>query len=422
VSSQGFSVRYFLATIGTSNLAMGVHKVLYPWLVVGVLHESPSRLGLATMALLLPNLLFILPGGIVADRRHRGSWLSFLYLLFLLPLGVLLAAVVYGQLTFTLLLIFGVSFGTILAFVQPARESLLGYAPAEVMHQAVAKMMVVQFVAQGIGFIIAGQLDYISLPQLLGLQMLIFLASSLLMKRCYPLPEKDSVEEAAQTEQSNKSAAQTWLELREGLSLFRNNRSLLHLLFIVFATGFLAFGVYLVGMPLIARELYNGGASLYGILQVVFSLGIISTNFGVMNRVKTFGRPGRLMVISFLLRGSLVGVIATVPPLWLLFPVVFIWGMASGLSMTLGRTILHNQVSHSLRSRAASVYQLCLFGGAPLGAWVCGVTIENLGLGTAFVAIASTTLLVSVVTALRSPLWHISGHIDPAKETAKAQG
>jgi len=422
VSSQGFSVRYFLATIGTSNLAMGVHKVLYPWLVVGVLHESPSRLGLATMALLLPNLLFILPGGIVADRRHRGSWLSFLYLLFLLPLGVLLAAVVYGQLTFTLLLIFGVSFGTILAFVQPARESLLGYAPAEVMHQAVAKMMVVQFVAQGIGFIIAGQLDYISLPQLLGLQMLIFLASSLLMKRCYPLPEKDSVEEAAQAEQSNKSAAQTWLELREGLSLFRDNRSLLHLLFIVFATGFLAFGVYLVGMPLIARELYNGGVSLYGILQVVFSLGIISTNFGVMNRVKTFGRPGRLMVISFLLRGSLVGVIATVPPLWLLFPVVFIWGMASGLSMTLGRTILHNQVSHSLRSRAASVYQLCLFGGAPLGAWVCGVTIENLGLGTAFVAIASTTLLVSVVTALRSPLWHISGHIDPAKETVKAQG
>ena len=108
---------------------------------------------------------------------------------------------------------FGVSFGTILAFVQPARESLLGYAPPEVMHQAVAKMMVVQFVAQGVGFIVAGQLDYISLPQLLVLQMLIFLASSLLMKRCHPLPQLSSVEEAAQAEKSNKSAAQTWLEL-----------------------------------------------------------------------------------------------------------------------------------------------------------------------------------------------------------------
>jgi predicted MFS family arabinose efflux permease len=121
------------------------------------------------------------------------------------------------------------------------------------------------------------------------------------------------------------------------------------------------------------------------------------------------------MVISFFVRGTLVALIAMVPPLWLLFPLVYIWGMASGLSMTLGRTILHNQVSHALRSRAASVYQLCLFGGAPLGAWVCGVTIENLGLGTAFVAIASITLSVSVVTIIWSPLWHINGHVDKAE-------
>ncbi len=55
---------------------MGLHAVLYPSLVVGVLEESPSRLGLAQLALLLPNLLFILPGGVMSDRRHRGAWLS----------------------------------------------------------------------------------------------------------------------------------------------------------------------------------------------------------------------------------------------------------------------------------------------------------------------------------------------------------
>ena len=99
---------------------MGIHKVLYPWLVVGVLHESPSRLGLAQLALLLPNLLFILPGGVVSDRSHRGTWLSLLFLLFLLPLGLLMAAVFGGQLSFTMLLLFGVSFGSLLAFVQPA--------------------------------------------------------------------------------------------------------------------------------------------------------------------------------------------------------------------------------------------------------------------------------------------------------------
>ncbi|MBT5388007.1 MAG: MFS transporter [Porticoccaceae bacterium] len=394
---------------------MGLHKVLYPWLVVGVLNESPSRLGLATMAMMLPNLLFILPGGVISDRRHRGSWLSFLFLLYLLPLGILLASVLNGSLTFNLLLLFGVAFGTILAFVQPARESLLGYAAPEIMHQAVAKVMMVQFIAQGVGFMIAGQLDNLSLEQLLGFQMLVFLASSLLMKRCHPLPKVQQPESTPIPQSSDKPTKQTWSELREGLQLFRDDKSLLHLLFIIFATGFLAFGVYLVGMPLIARELYNGGAGLYSALQVTFSIGIVSANFAVMKQSSMFKRPGRLMVISFLMRGSLVGIIATVPSMWVLFPVVYIWGVFSGLSMTLGRTILHNQVSHKLRSRAASVYQLCLFGGAPLGAWVCGITIEAVGLSAAFVAIASTTLLVSILTAWKSPLWQVVGKIKEVK-------
>jgi predicted MFS family arabinose efflux permease len=63
-----------------------------------------------------------------------------------------------------------------------------------------------------------------------------------------------------------------------------------------------------------------------------------------------------------------------------------------------------------VRSRAASVYQLCLYGGAPLGALVCGLLVEWIGLSYAFYAIALTTLILSVVTALRSPLWHIEGH------------
>jgi predicted MFS family arabinose efflux permease len=76
--------------------------------------------------------------------------------------------------------------------------------------------------------------------------------------------------------------------------------------------------------------------------------------------------------------------------------------------MTLGRTILHNQVPHALRSRAASVYQLSLFGGAPLGAWVSGMAIQTIGLSTTFITIASLTLAVSVIAAAGSPLWSLT--------------
>lgn len=391
--------------MGASNLAMGLHKVLFPWLVVGVLMESPSQLGLAQMAILLPNLLFILPGGVASDRRHRGTWLAFLYFMYLVPLAVLMVSVITGELTFNLLLLFGIAFGTISAFVQPARESMLGFAAPSLIHQTVAKVMMIHFIAQAVGFWIAGQLDIVSLPQLLAFQMTVLVVSSVLIKRSHPVPKGD-----ATPVKDSKTVKHSWQELREGLQLFRDDKGLLHLLMIVFATGFLAFGVYLVGMPLIARELYDGGAGLYATLQIVFSLGIVSANFGVMKRSKMFNRPGRLMVVSFLLRGSMVGVIAAAPSMWLLFPLIYIWGACSGLSMTLGRTILHSQVPLLLRSRAASVYQLCLFGGAPLGAWVCGVTVENIGLTSAFLAVSAGTFTVAVLTALFSPLWHIRGN------------
>jgi MFS family permease len=391
---------------------MGLHAVLYPWLVVGVLNESPSRLGLAQLAVLLPNLLFILPGGVISDRRHRGSWLSQLYMLYTLPIALLLGAIIYDQLTFTVLILFGMAFGTVSAFVQPARESLLGYASQTLMHQAVAKVVMIQFIAQGIGFAIAGQLEGLGLAVMLGLQLLMFLASSVLIKRSHP--EMAADESIVPVEVIDKATPVETLpprkslsELRAGFALFTSDKTLLHLLLLVSATGFLAFGVYLVGMPLLAREGYQGGAGLFALMQVSFTLGIVAANFSVSRQKDTFKRPGRLMIISFLGRGTLVFFIALLPNFWLLFPIIFAWGAFSGLSMTLGRTILHNQVPHSHRSRAASVYQLCLFGGAPLGAWVCGYAIEHTGLAPTFAVIALLTLLVSVVAAAFSPLWSL---------------
>ena len=87
---------------------------------------------------------------------------------------------------------------------------------------------------------------------------------------------------------------------------------------------------------------------------------------------------------------------------------LFVWGFFSGLSMTLGRTLLHNQVPHDLRSRASSVYQLCLFGGAAIGAWGCGMSIEAIGLSNTFMCIAVLTLIASLV-AFGSPLWKLVG-------------
>lgn len=397
MSDVNFSFKYYTGAIASSNFAMGIQAVVFPWLIIGLLELSPSQLGLAQMVLLLPNLLFILPGGVVADARHRGSWLSFLYALYLVPIGFLLVMVLTSSLSYSMMLMFAITLGSISAFVQPVRESLLGYTDPKMMHQSVAKVVSIQFVAQGLGFFVAGYMDVVGVITLLVSQLLMFLFSALLIRRSHPRTDL----------QTNTKPRQLIEELTEGFTLFRRNIALLHLVLIVFATGFLAFGVYLVGMPLIAREGYAAGIQLYASFQIAFTLGIVTANLGVMRRSRVFARPGRLMIVSFLWRGSLVAVVAFLPNLWILFPVIFVWGFFSGLSMTLGRTILHSQVEQLLRSRAASVYQLCLFSGAPLGAWACGVAIEVLGLRTTFIAIAVVTLAVSLWAALASPLWHL---------------
>ena len=191
---------------------MGLQKVLYPWLVVGVLNESPSKLGLAQLAILLPSLLFVLPGGVVSDRRHRGTWLSLLYLLYLLPIGLLIVGFSMGSPAFYHLILYGLLFGTITAFVQPARESMLGYAAPELMHQAVAKVMVVKFIAQGVGFYLAGQLSVVSPMQLLAIQMLIFVLSAIFIRLSHP--RINAMPDKSQPDTKSKESKKPLLELR----------------------------------------------------------------------------------------------------------------------------------------------------------------------------------------------------------------
>ena len=68
-------LHYYLVGTGTWFMAFGVQGVMFSWLVAMVLRESPERVGIAQMALLLPGTLLLLLGGSYADRfggRPRG--------------------------------------------------------------------------------------------------------------------------------------------------------------------------------------------------------------------------------------------------------------------------------------------------------------------------------------------------------------
>ena len=93
------------------------------------------------------------------------------------------------------------------------------------------------------------------------------------------------------------------------------------------------------------------------------------------------------------------------PPSWLLFLLVLLWGAASGVAMMLGRSMTHEESPQAYRARVVSVYQLALFGAAPIGAWVSGYTMGAIGVLPAIGALGVLTILVGIVAMLFSDLW-----------------
>lgn len=83
--------------------------------------------------------------------------------------------------------------------------------------------------------------------------------------------------------------------------------------------------------------------------------------------------------------------------------------------MTQGRTLIHQFAPSQVRSRVVSIYQLCLFGGAPIGAWFSGQMIEQLSLHTALIFYGVISLLVALPFVFLSPLWRLARGAQPAE-------
>ncbi|MDP1519764.1 MFS transporter [Porticoccus litoralis] len=393
------SFRAYLQGVGSSSMAQGLQIVLFPWLLVGVLGETPERVGLGQMALMLPQLLFVLWGGVLSDNRHPGRHLLRLYLLYNLPCLMLLAALVTGHLTYGLMLVFGFVFGTITAFVQPARESLLSRVVDTQLQQAVARASFVQFTAQSIGIVLAGYLEQVSLPLLLLVQLLLLSVSGWFLHRSL----------GTLSEAKCRHSGSTWQEMKSGLQLVRQDPRLLQLMMIVAATGFLGFGMYLVAMPLLTREVYHQGAAFFAWIQFSFMFGVILSNLVIIRLVGRFAKPGRILLVSLMVRGFFLVVISLHPPQWLLFLTIVLWGGASGLAMMLGRSMTHEESPQAYRARVVSVYQLALFGSAPIGAWLSGQAIAAFGVLPAIGVLGLLTVVAAIVAMLFSDLWKQQG-------------
>lgn len=391
-------LHFYLFGTATWFLSFGVQGVMFAWLVTIVLHESPEMVGVAQMALLLPGTLLILIGGSYADRL--GGLRVAVIAQFAAAIGplVLLAFISRDALSFAVMVGYAIFMGCAQAFVTPARDGLLNQVAEGRVQRTVMLASVMQFGLQVAGYALASQADRIGAVPILAVQALVLclgVFSFTRMRLAAPPPESPAVPHPPLLS-SLVEGARTCFSIPAIRTVMLQNA----------AMGLFFMGSFIVTVPLAVRELYDGSSQDLGLVSGANSLGLMLTIL-LLLRLGDIHRQGRALLLAQA-AGCLVLVFSSLAPDMVRFVLaVFAWGVCGGLGLTMSRTIMQEQAPAAQRSRVMSFYSFTFLGAGPVGALLCGFLVERIGVTAALQTAGAAMLLVVLVVAVRSELWHL---------------
>jgi MFS family permease len=400
--------------------AFGLQMVLFPYLITNRLGLGGIELGLANMALSAPSVLFLLLGGVLAERASGKPLLMLLHLLAALPPLMLAFALWQGQLTYPLMLAYGIAMGTVGAFMMPARDSILNevverrvrVGSGVTLQQGVAFATVAQFAAQIIGLILAGYADKATrMPDFLGgfsvgpIESWRLLAAQGAVVAAGVLGALLLAQgRRVRTGRSGIMAA--FGDIADGFRAVRADPHLWAMTALMFGVGIFVIGSFLVVLPIINRDIYGLGSDGIRDMFVTFWFGafVSSVALSVFRNVK---RPGRLLLAAQLIGSLAILLVLYDIPHWAFLCVVFVWGLAAGVSIATSRSIVQKAAPKKQLARVLSIYQLGFMAGAPFGAFIMGTLTDLVGPHLVAVVPAAGMTILIVWMILGTPIWNI---------------
>ena len=385
----------YLTAISAWYGAFGMQSVVFAWLVTMVLREPAERVGLAQMSLLLPGMLFILIAGVLADRigqRRQAAWSQ----LFAGLMPLFLALAVYVQaLSFAVMIGYALLMGCASAFLTPARDGLLNHVAGTDVQRAVIQASLCQFGFQILGYSFAGLADTLGAEIILVVQSVVLLLgvwAYTQLREVTPRPDSEAPQEDVLT------------SLLDGARTVISNPLMRTVMLQNIAMGCFFMGAFIVGFPLVMREVFAGSSADLAVLNALNSLGLVVSILALL-KLGFVARAGRALVMAQGL-GSIVllttGLVSNQP---LFLFLVFVWGVCGGIAMPMSRTLMQQLAPPAQRARVMSFYAFSFMGAGPIGTLFCGYLADLFGPQQAIVISAFCMLLVLVLISLSSPLW-----------------
>ena len=386
----------YLTAISAWYGAFGMQSVVFAWLVTMVLREPAERVGLAQMSLLLPGMLLILIAGVLADRigqRRQAAWSQ----LFAGFMPLLLALAVYVQaLSFTVMVVYALLMGCASAFLTPARDGLLNHVAGENVQRTVMQASLCQFGFQILGYSFAGLADEVGAETILLVQSVV-----LLLGVWAYLQLREVAQSATATEHRQEDVLTS---LRDGARTVFSNPLMRTVMLQNIAMGCFFMGAFIVGFPLVMRDVFAGSSGDLAVLNALNSLGLV-VSISALLRLGFVARAGRALVVAQAL-GSVVLLSTGLVNNQLLFMLlVFVWGICGGIAMPMSRTLMQQLAPPAQRARVMSFYAFSFMGAGPIGTLFCGYLANLFGPQQAIVISGVCMLSVLVIISLASPLW-----------------
>ncbi len=395
---------YFVGT-GSWFFAYGIQTVIFSWLVTIMLHESPDRVGFAQMFFLAPATVFMLLGGSLADQ-YGGRIVAFFGQLGAATAPIFLTVMMLlDHFNYTTILVFAVLMGCAQSVVTPARDGLLAQVAEGAIQRRVVQASLVQFSVQMLGFIAASFADTLGAIAILMLQAGALITGAIAFYRLdiHATPRTDT--------RTVSLTRQVTSSITEGFRSVRASPAMRMVVLQNCAMGMFFMGSYLVTLPILVRELYQGSAQELSGLNAANALGLVLTIM-LLLRFGEVHRQGRALLTAQALGAIALGSGGLGLGYYPLLVSIFCWGLCGGIAMTMSRTIMQEQAPPDQRSRMMAFYSFSFMGSGPIGAIFCGYLVTWLGPAMALSVASSLMLAVVTLVALTSQLWKLDTHPD----------
>jgi len=383
----------WLGTLG-SFTAMQMQQVARGYLAFE-LSGSAAVLGVVGLSFGLPQLIFSLFGGVLADRVKKRNLLLVTQVatgLVALATAILVAT---GLITIWQLIVLGVAQGTIFSFNMPTRQAFLAdlVGPPEMMN-AVALNNAGMNVTRIFGPALAGLL--ISVP-FVGLSNVFFF-----MAACYLLPVLTLLQIRPRYAAGERTKAPMLQEFTGGLRYIFRHEVLGMLLLLGLVPIILGFP-YQMLLPVFASdEVLNVGARGLGMMSAFTGVGALAGAL-VVATATGMRRRGRLQLAAGAAFGVSLFAFGMSPSFTLALLTLAAVGFSGSVYQSLNSTLIMTSSEPAYYGRVMSVNMMG-FSLMPIAALPMGIIADRLGAPhtVAICGLAVTLFVIGVATFVRS--------------------